>query len=124
MEHRNRQEGRTIVQSAAGNGQVRPRKLCKFKPGGWIGRSVRLFDDGTVRSAWGSGSVVGARARVDQAGNRGMLGDARQAWFTVEGPDLCVVVRLRTSKPWLVKRARRFAAKTNRLAMRLDAERV
>ncbi len=90
---------------------------AKFSPGvvGWI----KLYEDGQLISKWGSGSVDGATAAVDQAGSKRLVRDTRQTYLTIEGPNVGVAVHLQGNNAVMVGAARRFAAQVNQLAARL-----
>jgi hypothetical protein len=101
----------------------KPKKTAKFQPNPSVltmHRAFRLYDDGTLRSPWGSGSVRGAHAQVEEAGNRRVIRDFRTATLMIEGPELAIALPLRMRhNKYVVRRARRFAVEVNRAAARL-----
>jgi Short C-terminal domain len=91
--------------------------VAKFSPGL---TSIRLYADGTIESSMhGSGSVIGANARVDQSGSERIFRDTRQAYLTIEGPQVSIAAKLSSNGGLSVKEARKFAADVNSLAQRL-----
>jgi hypothetical protein len=91
--------------------------VAKFSPGF---TAIRIYEDGTIESKMhGSGSIVGASARVDQSGSKRIFRDTRQAYLTIEGPQVSISVKLGSSSGVVVGAARKFAAQVNSLAQRL-----
>jgi hypothetical protein len=91
--------------------------VAKFSPGF---TSIRVYEDGTIESKMhGSGSIIGATARVDQSGSKRVFRDTRQAYLTIEGPQVSISAKLGSASGLAVGAARKFAAQVNSLAQRL-----
>lgn len=99
---------------AQGQSVVRGAVVAKFAPG-LIG-AIRVYRDGTIESRFGNGSIIGATARVDQSGSERILRDTRQAFLTIEGPQVAISVKLGANGGIAVGQARKFAATVNKLA--------
>jgi putative oligomerization/nucleic acid binding protein len=87
--------------------------VAKFSPGIL---SIKLYQNGTIESKLGSGSVAGATARVDQAGSQRIFRDTRQAYLTIEGPDISISAKISSNSGLIVGAARKFAASVNKVA--------
>jgi hypothetical protein len=81
--------------------------------------AIRVYRDGTIESKFGNGSIVGATARVDQAGSQRIYRDTRQTFLTIEGPQVAISVGLKSNVRRPVESARKFAAEVNQLAQQL-----
>ncbi len=79
-------------------------------------RTIKLYADGRIESPFGSGSVIGATARVDQSGSKRVFRDTRQAYLTIEGPQVAIAQKLTSTGGMSVNLARKFAAQVNKLA--------
>jgi Short C-terminal domain len=90
-------------------------EVAKFQVGF---TTIRIFENGTIKSRLGSGSIIGATARVDQAGSQRIFRDTRQAFLTIEGPQIAISGAISASHQ--VTSARKFAAKVNMLARQLE----
>lgn len=89
-------------------------EVAKFSPGF---TAIRVYQDGTIESKMhGSGSIRGATARVDQSGSKRIFRDTRQAYLTIEGPEVGISVKLGSNSGLVVSAARKFAATVNKLA--------
>ena len=103
-------------------------------------KTAKLFRDGQLTSPDGEGSIAGATAWVESAGDidrrvtatrlllTGPLAfglrqkhDHRELYLTIEGPGISLVL---TVNPLDGKKAREFAAKVNKTARGLDAAQV
>jgi hypothetical protein len=83
-------------------------------------RAIHLYDDGTIESPWGSGSVRGANAHVDQGGNRKLIRDFRSVTLAIEGPYIAIALPLEVKRDKrAIQNAQQFAAEVNRMAARL-----
>jgi hypothetical protein len=93
--------------------------VAKFSPGF---TAIRVYRDGTIESKMhGNGSIRGATARVDQAGNKTITKDTRQTYLTIEGPSVAISAKLTGSSGTEVRAARKFAATVTQLALQLSA---
>lgn len=88
--------------------------VAKYTPTGF--GAIRVYRDGTIESKHGSGSIIGATARVDQAGSQRIFRDTRQSYLTIEGPQVGISVKLGANSSGVVAAARKFAATVNKLA--------
>jgi hypothetical protein len=88
--------------------------VAKFAPG--VFGAIRVYQDGTIESRFGNGSVIGATARVDQSGSKRIFRDTRQVFLTIEGPRVDISVSLQSKNALVVGHARKFAATINKLA--------
>jgi hypothetical protein len=79
--------------------------------------SIKLYGD-RVESPWGSGSLEGARARIDSRGWRG-----QKTYVTIEGPHVAIAQKLGSNSGMARRVAEQFVAKVNAAAQRLDATR-
>jgi hypothetical protein len=95
-----------------GNQDQQP--VAKFAPG-FFG-AIRVYRDGTIKSRFGNGSVIGAVARVDQSGSERLFQDTRQTYLTIEGPNVTISVKLASNGGLSVSAARKFAATVNQLS--------
>lgn len=79
--------------------------------------SIKLYGD-RIESRWGSGSIVGATARIDATGSKRLFRDTRQTYLTIEGPDISLAAKMSGNGGLVTRAARDFAAKVNSAAMR------
>ncbi len=103
--------------AAQGQSVARGPVVAKFSPGL---TAIRVYRDGTIESKMhGSGSIIGATARIDQSGSERILRDTRQAFLTIEGPHVAISAKLGANSGSVVGAARKFAATINQLAQQL-----
>jgi Short C-terminal domain len=67
-----------------------------------------------VESPWGSGSLEGARARIDSRGWRG-----QKTYVIIEGPHVAIAQKLSSNSGAARKAAERFVSQVNSTAQRL-----
>jgi hypothetical protein len=92
--------------------------VAKYAPGIV---AMKLYANGDIEYPSGNqkGSVIGATARVDQSGSERIFRDTRQAYITIEGPNVSLSQKLSSEGKLAVQSARQFAAKVNQLSQQL-----
>jgi Short C-terminal domain len=94
-----------------------PPQRGRKKPDAKFG-PIKLYGD-RIESRLGSGSIIGATARVDATGSKRLFRDSRQTFLTIEGADISIVMKQSGNYASTTRAARAFAAKVNSPAMRL-----
>lgn len=75
--------------------------------------SIKLYED-RVESPWGSGSLEGARARIDSRGYRG-----QKTYVVIEGPHIAIAQKVSSNSSLSRKAAEKFVAQVNSAAQRI-----
>src|SRR5271166_5078065 len=76
--------------------------------------SIKLHGDGRVESKHGSGSVIGATARIDETPNLPL--GLTDSYLAIEGPGISLSVKLASTGLLGNRKARKFVAEVNRLS--------
>lgn len=61
----------------------------------------------------GTGSAIGAVARVDRSGAKHVIRDTRQSYLTIEGPNVSIAANIASNSGLVVTSARKLAVAVN-----------